>query len=317
MFGGLAFHRGQHGRGRKRPFFRDSSRRRTSQSKEVIVGLSAESREQVDDLADRAIEAGGLRWENRRDDGVMNMRGFHDLNEHQWPFIYMDISAILEANAAAPRTAPPEARRRGSRPRPRCRAPPCAAAPREQPRRQRARAEAWPQGSEGRERGRPPKRGRTVPGRPASTPWPGRRRLARAQPGARGDRVPQARLSPEGRACRHASAASAPVSSPVAVRLASSCSTRSRGSPEEGWPRPNRSTIPRSRHRSSHRAVRRSRHRSNHRSEAESGLHQERDPARAAAESGRRQARSARPSRQRARRPERRDKGGSEGWACA
>ena len=31
------------------------------------------------------------------DDGVMNMRGFHDLNEHQWPFIYMDMSAILEA----------------------------------------------------------------------------------------------------------------------------------------------------------------------------------------------------------------------------
>jgi uncharacterized protein len=68
----------------------------TSTSKEVIVGLSAESREQVDDLVDRAIEAGGQALGEPQDDDFMYMRGFHDLDGHQWSFIYMDMSAIPE-----------------------------------------------------------------------------------------------------------------------------------------------------------------------------------------------------------------------------
>jgi uncharacterized protein len=58
------------------------------------MGLSAESTEQVDDLADRAIEAGGQALGEPQDDGVMYMRGFHDLDGRQWSFIYMDMSAI-------------------------------------------------------------------------------------------------------------------------------------------------------------------------------------------------------------------------------
>jgi hypothetical protein len=68
----------------------------TSKSKEVIVGLSAESREQVDDLVERAMEAGVQALGEPQDDGVMYMRGFHDLDGHQWSFIYMDMSAIPE-----------------------------------------------------------------------------------------------------------------------------------------------------------------------------------------------------------------------------
>jgi uncharacterized protein len=68
----------------------------TSTNKEVIVGLSAESREQVDDLADRAVEAGGQALGEPQDDGFMYMRGFHDLDGHQWSFIYMDMSANAE-----------------------------------------------------------------------------------------------------------------------------------------------------------------------------------------------------------------------------
>jgi len=68
----------------------------TSRSKEVIVGLSTESREQVDDLADKAIAAGGQAIGEPEDDGFMYMRGFHDLDGHQWSFIYMDLSAIPE-----------------------------------------------------------------------------------------------------------------------------------------------------------------------------------------------------------------------------
>jgi uncharacterized protein len=66
----------------------------TSKSREVVVGLSAESREQVDDLADRAVAAGAESLGEPEDDGSMYMRGFRDLDGHQWSFIHMDFSAM-------------------------------------------------------------------------------------------------------------------------------------------------------------------------------------------------------------------------------
>ena len=66
----------------------------TSKSREVIVGLSAESREQVDDLTDKALAAGAEVLGDAEDDGFMYMRGFLDLDGHQWSFIYMDMSAV-------------------------------------------------------------------------------------------------------------------------------------------------------------------------------------------------------------------------------
>jgi uncharacterized protein len=66
----------------------------TSQSREVLIGLSAESREQVDELADAAVAAGGEALGDAEDQGFMYMRGFTDLDGHQWSFIYMDMSAI-------------------------------------------------------------------------------------------------------------------------------------------------------------------------------------------------------------------------------
>jgi predicted lactoylglutathione lyase len=68
----------------------------TSRSREVIVGLSAESREQVDDLAEKAIAAGAQPLGEPEDQGFMYMRGFLDLDGHQWSFIHMDLSAIPE-----------------------------------------------------------------------------------------------------------------------------------------------------------------------------------------------------------------------------
>jgi uncharacterized protein len=68
----------------------------TSMSREVIVGLSAESREQVDDLANKALDAGAQALGEPEDQGFMYMRGFRDLDGHQWSFIYMDMSAIPE-----------------------------------------------------------------------------------------------------------------------------------------------------------------------------------------------------------------------------
>jgi|SRR5215216_175058 len=68
----------------------------TSRSRELIVGLSAESRQQVDELAEKALAAGGETLGEPEDQGFMYMRGFRDLDGHQWSFIHMDSSAIPE-----------------------------------------------------------------------------------------------------------------------------------------------------------------------------------------------------------------------------
>ena len=68
----------------------------TSTTREVIVGLSADSREDVDDLVNKAVAAGAHDLGEAQDDGFMYMRGFHDLDGHQWSFVYMDPSAIPE-----------------------------------------------------------------------------------------------------------------------------------------------------------------------------------------------------------------------------
>jgi predicted lactoylglutathione lyase len=65
----------------------------TSKSRETIVGLSADSREEVDDLVGKAVSAGAHPL-GAQDDGFMYMRGFLDLDGHQWSFIYMDMAAV-------------------------------------------------------------------------------------------------------------------------------------------------------------------------------------------------------------------------------
>jgi uncharacterized protein len=72
----------------------------TSHAREVIVGLSAESREHVDDLTEKALTAGAEALGEPMDDGFMYMRGFRDLDGHQWSFVYMDLSAVAQGAAA-------------------------------------------------------------------------------------------------------------------------------------------------------------------------------------------------------------------------
>jgi uncharacterized protein len=68
----------------------------TSKSQEVTIGLSAESRQHVDELTDKALAAGAEELGEPDDQGFMYMRGFRDLDGHQWSFIYMDMSAVPE-----------------------------------------------------------------------------------------------------------------------------------------------------------------------------------------------------------------------------
>jgi predicted lactoylglutathione lyase len=57
---------------------------------EVIVALSAESREKVDQMINWVIEAGGRESRESQDHGWMYGRSFEDINGHMWEIIHMD-----------------------------------------------------------------------------------------------------------------------------------------------------------------------------------------------------------------------------------
>jgi predicted lactoylglutathione lyase len=61
---------------------------------EVIVALSVEGREKVDQMINKAIEAGGTESREPQDHGWMYGRSFEDINGHIWEIIYMDESAL-------------------------------------------------------------------------------------------------------------------------------------------------------------------------------------------------------------------------------
>jgi uncharacterized protein len=66
----------------------------TSKNTEVIVALSVEGREKVDQMINKAIEAGGRQSREPQDHGWMYGRSFEDINGHIWEIIYMDESAL-------------------------------------------------------------------------------------------------------------------------------------------------------------------------------------------------------------------------------
>jgi predicted lactoylglutathione lyase len=62
----------------------------TSKAKEVLVALSVDSKQQVDELADKAIAAGGKKFRDPEDHGFMYTRSFEDLDGHVWEVFWMD-----------------------------------------------------------------------------------------------------------------------------------------------------------------------------------------------------------------------------------
>lgn len=61
---------------------------------EVLIALSAPSREKVDELVDAAIALGGSPSGETQDHGFMYGRSFDDLDGHTWEVVWMDPSAI-------------------------------------------------------------------------------------------------------------------------------------------------------------------------------------------------------------------------------
>ena len=66
----------------------------TSKNTEVIVALSVEGKENVDQMINKAIEYGGKESREPQDHGWMYGRSFEDIDGHLWEIIYMDESVL-------------------------------------------------------------------------------------------------------------------------------------------------------------------------------------------------------------------------------
>ena len=66
---------------------------------EVLIAISADSREAVDDITDRALAAGGREPRDRQDYGFMYSRSFEDPDGHIWEPMWMDLAAATAAMA--------------------------------------------------------------------------------------------------------------------------------------------------------------------------------------------------------------------------
>lgn len=79
------------------PFFKTFIKKPISdatKSAEVILALSAESKDEVDEMIANAKKAGATIPMDVQDQGFMYSHGFQDLDGHLWEVLYMDKSAF-------------------------------------------------------------------------------------------------------------------------------------------------------------------------------------------------------------------------------
>jgi len=61
---------------------------------EVLIAIDAESRQAVNEMIKKAVEAGGSTYRNPQDNGWMYGHSFADLDGHQWEVLYIDESQM-------------------------------------------------------------------------------------------------------------------------------------------------------------------------------------------------------------------------------
>ncbi|MEV5642540.1 VOC family protein [Streptomyces flaveolus] len=66
----------------------------STKASEVLIALSAKSREKVDELVDKAVAAGGSISGETQDHGFMYGRAFDDLDGHTWEVAWMDPAVV-------------------------------------------------------------------------------------------------------------------------------------------------------------------------------------------------------------------------------
>lgn len=71
-------------------------------STEAIMAISAESRDEVDRLADKALASGGSASNDPQDEGFMYSRSFEDPDGHLWEVLYMDPAALEQQPVEQP-----------------------------------------------------------------------------------------------------------------------------------------------------------------------------------------------------------------------
>ena len=75
-----------------REFFSSFTGQPVPATREVVVALSAESAEEVDQLVERALASGGAKAQDKVSDGPMYGWSFRDPDGHHWELIHMDAS---------------------------------------------------------------------------------------------------------------------------------------------------------------------------------------------------------------------------------
>jgi predicted lactoylglutathione lyase len=75
------------------------------ETSEALICISADSREEVDEITDKALAAGGREPREKQDHGFMYGRSFEDLDGHIWEPMWMDMAAATAAMSPQPETA--------------------------------------------------------------------------------------------------------------------------------------------------------------------------------------------------------------------
>ncbi len=71
----------------------------TEKNNEILISIDAESREDVDSMAKKIIEAGGEIYSKASEkDGWMYGFGFADPDGHRWNVLYMDMNKMPKNN---------------------------------------------------------------------------------------------------------------------------------------------------------------------------------------------------------------------------
>ncbi|MEU5876313.1 VOC family protein [Spirillospora sp. NPDC047279] len=88
------------------PFFngflsKDKTAADATATTETMIGLSADSREEVDRLVDAALASGGSAIGEPMDQGPMYGRAFQDPDGHHWEVMYMDMDAVQQQGEQA------------------------------------------------------------------------------------------------------------------------------------------------------------------------------------------------------------------------
>jgi len=67
----------------------------SNEGTEVLFSIGAENREEVDEMAEKVVKAGGTIYAEAEDnDSWMYGCGFADLDGHRWNVLYMDMSKM-------------------------------------------------------------------------------------------------------------------------------------------------------------------------------------------------------------------------------